>query len=53
MRCIDCKRVVRYPSTSSKKIQMCGKCRKQEEESESGSISVVSVKIRKRGVNHD
>ena len=51
MRCVDCKRVVRYPSTSSKKIQMCGQCRKQKEES--ASIRVVSVKIRKRGVNHD
>jgi RNA polymerase subunit RPABC4/transcription elongation factor Spt4 len=30
MRCVTCKRVVRHPAKHSKKLRMCGICRKQE-----------------------
>ena len=44
-----CERVVRYPSTTSKRVQMCGVCR-QIEKTEGESISVI---IRNRGANHN
>jgi len=48
LRCKQCLRVVRYPSTSSKKIQMCGVCRQNEMDGEN-----ILVLIRNRGDNHN
>ena len=48
-RCKVCDKVVRYPSTRSKKIQMCGLCRRLNEK-DGESISVI---IRNRGAKHN
>ena len=44
-----CKKVVRYPSTTSKKVQMCGECRIIKQEADE-SISLI---IRNRGAGHN
>ena len=49
LRCKVCERVVRYPSTTSKKIRMCGVCQKNKEK-DGESISVI---IRNRGAGHN
>ena len=49
LRCKVCEKVVRYPSTTSKKVQMCGLCRRLNE---NGGESI-SVIIRNRGANHN
>ena len=49
LRCKVCERVVRHPSTTSKRIQMCGVCR-QIQEKDGESISVI---LRNRGVDHN
>ncbi len=49
LRCKVCEKVVRHPSSASKKVQMCGTCRLiQEREGES-----ISITIRYRGTTHD
>ena len=53
LRCKVCEKVVRYPSTTSKKVQMCGLCRRiYEKDGESVSARIVTARIRNRGVNH-
>ena len=49
LRCKVCEKVVRYPSTTSKRVQMCGLCRKLHEK-DGESISII---IRNRGANHN
>jgi hypothetical protein len=49
LRCKVCERVVRHPSTTSKRVQMCGVCR-QIQEKDGESISVI---LRNRGAGHN
>ena len=49
LRCKVCERVVRHPSTTSKRVQMCGVCR-QIQEKDGESISLI---IKNRGANHN
>ena len=49
MRCKVCEKVVRYPSTTSKRVQMCGVCQKNKEK-DGESISVI---LRNRGAGHN
>jgi len=49
LRCKVCEKVVRYPSTTSKMVQMCGLCRRLNE---NGGESI-SVVIRNRGADHN
>ena len=49
LRCKICEKVVRYPSTTSKRAQMCGLCRRLYEK-DGESISVI---IRNRGAKHN
>ena len=41
MRCVACKRVVRHPAKDTKKVRMCGVCRKQEETREGEQIQFI------------
>jgi len=41
MRCVTCKRVVRHPAKHSKKLRMCGICRKQEGTREGEQIQFI------------
>ena len=49
MRCKVCEKVVRYASSASKKVQMCGLCRRLHE---NGGESISEI-IGNRGANHN
>ena len=49
LRCKVCEKVVRYASSASKKVQMCGLCRRLHE---NGGESISEI-IGNRGANHN